>query len=252
MNTLTHWSEHAACTTKTTLFDAEGRTEYTAAKKICRTCPVISTCLNSAMQEEGEAAAKHRACVRGGLSPAERAAWACTPGTDTALIAKAVGLLEEGLTDKQISSRLRVPVRLVRGIRQPIGIQPTAVPMRPVHSPQEAFHSRTTTVPGGHMEWIGDPDFRIGQARWTSRRAAFVTFYGRAPVGRVQVECLHPGCVAPRHLSDKEMRTQAPPECGSVGGLGRHRIRGEAVCDRCRAAGAEADGRLTVLTRELV
>lgn len=44
------------------------------AKRICNTCPVLKACLRAEMEAEGNAAARRRHGVRGGLTGAERRA----------------------------------------------------------------------------------------------------------------------------------------------------------------------------------
>jgi WhiB family redox-sensing transcriptional regulator len=74
------WRDHAACRdADPELFFAEGddrsgRAQVTAAKLICRSCPLSATCLNWAL------ASGHEAGIRGGLTENERRElhrWSC-------------------------------------------------------------------------------------------------------------------------------------------------------------------------------
>ena len=79
------WWERTACTTEdgdADIFDydphrphnrarAEG---YEYAKAICRSCPVIDSCLEEAIEQEAGASVQNRYEIRGGLTPEERAA----------------------------------------------------------------------------------------------------------------------------------------------------------------------------------
>jgi hypothetical protein len=57
------------------------RAQATAAKAVCKRCPVEDTCREKALEEEGTNGASHRFGVRGALTARERAELA---GADTA------------------------------------------------------------------------------------------------------------------------------------------------------------------------
>ncbi|MEV4902381.1 WhiB family transcriptional regulator [Citricoccus sp. NPDC055426] len=67
------WMEQAACAGRDPelwfTFDAD---EEATALAVCRSCPVLESCLEDAMHEEGGRGAASRFGIRGGLLPNER------------------------------------------------------------------------------------------------------------------------------------------------------------------------------------
>jgi hypothetical protein len=51
-----------------------GSHDYTAARRVCQSCPVRLLCLDTAMRTEGDLDALERAGMWGGLTPRERVA----------------------------------------------------------------------------------------------------------------------------------------------------------------------------------
>lgn len=74
----TAWREHAACSghNPETWFPDGYTARYTTriqrAKHVCWACPVRIACLDDALDREGDAAARHRHGIRGGLDPEQR------------------------------------------------------------------------------------------------------------------------------------------------------------------------------------
>jgi hypothetical protein len=72
VNTRTRWDDYAACRGRDKLMLSDNAADQCEAKKLCLGCPVAEQCLTAAQAEEGAAAAKERAGVRGGLTPQQR------------------------------------------------------------------------------------------------------------------------------------------------------------------------------------
>lgn len=68
------WQERAACAGMAGEFDLSETTKLT--RLTCGGCPVRPECLSSALEAEGQVGASRRFCIRGGLTPSERAALA--------------------------------------------------------------------------------------------------------------------------------------------------------------------------------
>ncbi|MEU7044975.1 WhiB family transcriptional regulator [Streptomyces varsoviensis] len=73
---MTHiWADDAACRDAVEgIFFSDAPTAIAEAKQICARCPVQVQCLAAEMEAEGKKRAYARFGVRGGLTPAERAA----------------------------------------------------------------------------------------------------------------------------------------------------------------------------------
>jgi hypothetical protein len=74
------WLDDAACLNHLPVFfpRRDNAADEATAKRICAACPVKSACLAAAMAEEGQTDHLHRAGLRGGITPQERAAYART------------------------------------------------------------------------------------------------------------------------------------------------------------------------------
>ena len=67
------WMEKAACVGRDPeLFYSFDKDEEALALAVCRSCPVLETCREDVMQEEGGKGAHSRFGIRGGLLPNER------------------------------------------------------------------------------------------------------------------------------------------------------------------------------------
>jgi len=68
------WQDLAACRGHDPkIFCKDGQKgSYQLAKRFCAVCPVIGTCLEAALSEEGATPRNFRACIRGGKTPEER------------------------------------------------------------------------------------------------------------------------------------------------------------------------------------
>lgn len=218
------WRDHAACTGLGDLFlpRDEHHAPTTEPKKICAGCPVQQQCLDAAMKEEGGVDQFRRAGVRGGLTPAERAAAANQRGPATlvdltaverrreetqARTGKAIDMIRKGgVTDSQVAAAVGLSSHTIGKIRRELGI--------PVHivakTPEETYAERTETVDGGHVRWTATSQQATLNGRtYTPARLAFLLGHGREPEGWVYVSCDRPGCVALTHLTDRLMREQA-------------------------------------------
>lgn len=76
----------------------------------------------------------------------------------------------------------------------------------------QVFAARTRDAGNGHLDWIGAhtaegaPRFNDHGTVITANQLAWKVGRKRPPVGRVQRDCDHPGCVAPDHLTDHRDR----------------------------------------------
>lgn len=74
------WQHAAACRPAVSpyptavFFTADGQEEAASWKAlaVCRSCPVVASCLAAALREEGSAQARNRFGIRGGTLPGER------------------------------------------------------------------------------------------------------------------------------------------------------------------------------------
>lgn len=219
-----NWRDHAACIGKGEIFlpRDERNGSSTEPKRICAGCPVQHQCLDAAMKEEGGVDQFRRAGVRGGLTPAERAAAANRRGPATlvdltaverrreetqARTGKAIDMIRKGgATDSQVAAAVGLSSHTVGKIRRELGI--------PVHTvaktPEETYAERTETVDGGHVRWTGiSQQATLNGRTYTPGRLAFLIGHGREPEGWVQAACGWTGCVNPEHLTDRPMREQA-------------------------------------------
>ncbi|MCP3817804.1 WhiB family transcriptional regulator [Streptomyces sp. A3M-1-3] len=169
------WRTLAACAGMAELFIPrdERNADSSEPKRICRGCPVKTTCLTEAMKEEKGADQHRRAGVRGGLNPAERAALhrrrAAGRGTT----------VEEAMA--------------------------TALSSGPTL--REFYDKRTAPAADGHKKWTVSSTTHTFKGRiYTPMKIAFIVGHGREPTGIVRAACGMTGCVAPEHLTDDEMR----------------------------------------------
>ncbi|WP_037802657.1 WhiB family transcriptional regulator [Streptomyces sp. NRRL F-5135] len=205
------WQAGAACQGRGRLFDREDAAGMAAAQAVCGWCPVRTECLASALTEEGDAAEAERAGVRGGLTPAERAAparvAAAGRGLDPAVVTRAEQLLREGASVRAVAAACQVTLERARELRGAFGVPPLApvYPPGPVYpTVAAAFTANVRAVGGGHVVWTGGGHVRVAGARYRRNRAAFEAQHGRPADGRVLTTCAYPGCVA--HLSDNQTR----------------------------------------------
>ncbi|MDQ0943310.1 WhiB family transcriptional regulator [Streptomyces sp. V1I1] len=217
------WRDHAACIGLGDLFlpRDEHHVDSTEPKRICAGCPVRLPCFEAAMKEEGTADQFRRAGVRGGLTPAERAALGRRTATGAverltaaeqareeaqAKNGQAIDMIRKGVNDAQIAEVVGLAASTVGKIRRELGI-----PVQPVpKSIEETYAERTATVDGGHVRWTATSQQATLNGRtYTPARLAFLLGHGREPEGWVYVSCDRPGCVNPEHLTDRPMREQA-------------------------------------------
>lgn len=120
-------------------------------------------------------------------------------------------------------------------------------PIQAFASIQDAYEA-LTRKDGRHVIWTGGNEVRIGSVRMSPNQVAWRARRKTSPVGRVFPDCETDGCV--RHLNDQAMRQERDVQkretatCGTRSGYQRHRRLGEAACDPCRQANADADHRL--------
>lgn len=131
------------------------------------------------------------------------------PGPRGASRADIVRLLAEGHSDREIGRRLRTNPKRVGQIRAELDL-PQYQP-RPTLTLEQKWATRTHTVAGGHLRWIGSlrggmPNLVYQQRNHSARRVAFEIGHGRQPVGRVLPDCGHAWCIAPEHATDEPMR----------------------------------------------
>jgi transcription factor WhiB len=219
-----NWRDHAACIGKGNIFlpRDEHHAPTTEPKKICAACPVRLPCLEAAMKEEGTADQFRRAGVRGGLTPAERAALGRRTATGAverltaaeqareeaqAKNGQAIDMIRKGgATDSQVAAAVGLSSHTIGKIRRELGI-----PVQPVPKTiEETYAERTETVDGGHVRWTSvSQQATLNGRTYTPARLAFLLGHGREPEGWVYVSCDRPGCVEPEHLTDRPMREQA-------------------------------------------
>lgn len=115
------WMQSAACKGVTGMFYPEDRdrSNFTAAKKLCRSCPVRAECLEAGMDEVYG--------VWGGLSPRERSRLRRTRQDKRVhppeVRDEAMMLARSGLSDAKVGARLGVHVRTVQTWRRMAGMQ---------------------------------------------------------------------------------------------------------------------------------
>lgn len=216
------WRDHAACSGLGDIFLPRDERNASSAepKRICAGCPVRTECLDAAMDEEGSVDQFRRAGVRGGLTPAERAALARRRGTVAELTAveqrreeaqaktgKAIDMIRQGgATDSQIAAAVGLSSHTIGKIRRELGIPVHAI----AKTPQQTYAERTEPVDGGHVRWTGiSQQATLNGRTYTPGRLAFLIGHGREPEGWVQASCGWTGCVAGEHLTDRLMREQA-------------------------------------------
>ena len=130
-------------------------------------------------------------------------------------------LLREGLSDREISKRLRTNPKRVAAIRAELDLP--SHQNRPLTF-DERWAASTEPVDGGHIRWTGR--FREGtnpavlhEGRDASpRRIVFERLHGRPAVGRVQPGCGYGPCVRPDHLEDQPMRDQLAEQYAAIFG----------------------------------
>lgn len=123
--------------------------------------------------------------------------------------AEVVALLREGMSDKQVATRLRTNPKRVAAIRAEEGLPPTLTEPVPF---EERWAAHAATTGDGHMRWTGPrqyngcPVVTVDGRTCTVRRVAFERHHGRPAVGTVRPGCGADWCVRPEHLEDRPMR----------------------------------------------
>lgn len=183
------------------------------AKAICRTCPVVDSCLQFALTEDVDEG------VFGGLTAKERASLNRS--------ARRHSLPAAQVTEK--AEQARQPAR--------------------ERTPQTLWEDNTVALFGGHLAWTGPAKVYVDGRNYTPKKLAFILDRGREPDGRVLGDCGNDECVLPAHVADDTERAR----CGTRAGYRRHHLNGETACDACRQANTDADNRLrrTGTTKQL-
>lgn len=202
---LTEWSAQGACLSVPELFELEDPRSLAAARRVCESCPVRQLCLDKAMREEGRSDEHHRAGVRGGLTPTERARFA----------------------------------RRLRDTPQSATALPGAG--TPPRSPAAVFEERSILRPGGHREWRGSYPVAVNGASYTPRQLAWYVEYGKRPGGRLRQVCNHKSCLTVAHLWDPGPVLTG---CGTRAGYLAHRRLQEDACRPCKDANNREVSRL--------
>jgi len=125
-------------------------------------------------------------------------------------------LLHAGYGDRTIARQLSLTRYQITQARQALGLPPVGFGPKPAGSVEDLFWRRTSTLPGGHMQWTGHrnnygtPALKHGGRQagrtYSAYQVAFRIKYGRDAEGTVSATCEHPGCVAPAHMADQPMR----------------------------------------------
>lgn len=167
------------------------------AKAVCLRCPVIETCLLTALttnEDDG---------VWGAHTPTER----------QRLRKQATG----HLTDRDYMARLAAAA-VDRAYDQPR------------RTNTRSYHSVYTkqAVPGddGHTTWRGSLSTTFHGRPISAAQIAFRVGHGRAPEGIVRPTCGRAGCVTPRHLADGRMRREEVARVDPKALLRQHSVKG--------------------------
>lgn len=198
------WTARAACLGLLDLFESEDPRSFALAGRVCNACPVQEVCLAKAMLEERNSGENHRAGVRGGLTPTERA-------------------------------------RLARRIRDTPGGETVARQDQPPRTPAAVFYERSQLLPGGHREWRGSYPVAVNGASYTPRQLAWYVEYGQRPGGRLRQVCSHKSCLTVAHLWDPG---PAANGCGTRAGYLAHRRINEDACRPCKDANTREVSRI--------
>lgn len=231
--TTTNWRASAACHTEDPdLFFPQGNTgpwlaRIEEAKTVCRSCPVITQCLQYALDTNPADG------IFAGLTTAERAS--------VRRSARRRKLAPDKVTARAEAARS---------------------PQRPRALPA-IVEASTGRDADGHLIWVGSPSVHFGGRVYTPKQAAYIADRGHEPDGRVVSGCGVTECVLARHLTDHAERTRwrsanpglkrKPARCGTNSGYSKHQREKTEVCGPCRQAHADADARLrrTGTTKEL-
>jgi hypothetical protein len=204
------WRHYAACLNEDSeLFFPKGAEGpwllvIEEAKAVCRTCPVVDSCLTFALDESISDG------IFGGLTHTER-------------------------------DGLRRSVRRGRTAAQNIAAKAEeARQPRRERTMQTVLEDNTVRLFVGHLGWTGGANPIVNAIRYTPRRLAFIADRGRTPEGQVLVDCGTTDCILPAHLTDQQERGY----CGTRSGYQKHQEDGTGTCPPCRKANADADGRL--------
>ncbi|MEV8392654.1 MULTISPECIES: WhiB family transcriptional regulator [unclassified Streptomyces] len=211
------WRTRAACGRPelAPLFAGDSADEMAEAARFCAGCPVAGECLDAAMREEGSAPAKDRACVRGGLTPTERATRYRLSALPTDItperLAQVEALLRDGLTNGDTGKRVGLSGESVALIRRALDIPARTTPRPTYPSARAAFNALAAPLgTRGHIVWKGPEYIRIGPERYSPRRVGFEVTHGRRPQGRLMPSCEHKGCIAGGHATDQTLRDARP------------------------------------------
>ncbi|WP_455768925.1 WhiB family transcriptional regulator [Micromonospora aurantiaca (nom. illeg.)] len=168
------WRDAAACRTEDPdlWFPAGDSGPYLAtieqAKQICRRCPVVTECLQYALDNN----------VSGGIFG---------------------GFTEQERRSTQRSAKRR-QVPLAEAAARKAARPPKHATMRCV------FNNNTAPLDGGHAQWTGSQKVCFKGQTFTPKQFAFTLDRGRAPDGRITSECGVTGCILPSHLKDQRER----------------------------------------------
>ncbi|NUP19045.1 MAG: WhiB family transcriptional regulator [Streptomyces sp.] len=182
------------------------------ARAMCAACPVKDPCLAAALQEEGSDPPSHRAGIRGGLNPVERATLSGYKRPTTSTGGRSLGdlaeaerlLLKGGMSNEEVAHTSGVGRHTVANLRRTLEL-PTRADLQGV-TPAERLAHRTRPGQDGHLLWTGCESTTVAGRRVKGPRLGFEVGYGRLPEGSVKRTCDVYGCVAWQHLTDRPMR----------------------------------------------
>lgn len=206
----TDWRDKAACrTADPAVFFPIGTTgpavqQAEKAKAVCRGCPVVTECLD----------------------------WALNSGEENGIWG---GLTEDARRSLQRAAHRRDLTPEEAAARAAAARQPG----RP-RTLQTIYDDHTVPLPGGHLGWNGGQKVSYRGRNYTSKQLAFTLARGHAPTGAVTADCGISACVLGAHMADQTERAV----CGTRGGYQRHLRNAETACARCRQANTDADNRL--------
>lgn len=169
------WRTYASCReADPDLFFPAGDTGQSAyqaeeAKAICRTCPVMATCLQRALETNQQG-------VWGGTTERERA------------------------NIRRRKARSNAPAAA-----QPRRITMPTTP-GPVSPLRAAFDARTVVTEDGHIEWTGPRSISVHSRCYSPNQLSWLLSYDLPPVGNIMRDCDHLQCVA--HLVDQAGRDE--------------------------------------------
>ncbi|MFI9418000.1 hypothetical protein [Streptomyces werraensis] len=119
-------------------------------------------------------------------------------------------LEREAVSDAELAYRLGCARALVSRVRADLHLPPMPLPVANGRlTDEQRYLIAAVLTSGGHRRWTGRvtrDGVPIIDARTTAQRVAFRLAHGRAPQGRVQVDCRMKHCVEGSHLIDRLIR----------------------------------------------